>query len=83
MLGRPKICDPVLISTCGGAPDDVIANWSSVETEAVNTTRTVGIAATPDGNGYWIADSSKMAYKRAFRPLEFFGPDGWAELPTV
>ena len=33
--------------------------------------------------GYWIEDSSKMAYKRAFRPLEFFGPDGWAELPTV
>lgn len=31
--------------------------------------------------GYWIADSSKMAYKRAFRPLEFFGPDGWTELP--
>ncbi len=33
--------------------------------------------------GYWIADSSKMAYKRAFRPLEFFGPEGWMELPTV
>ena len=33
--------------------------------------------------GYWIADSSKMAYKRAFRPLEFFGPDGWTELPTL
>ncbi|HEY1831531.1 MAG TPA: hypothetical protein VGG38_14945 [Acidimicrobiales bacterium] len=47
----------VLISTCGGAPDDVIATWSSVETEAVNTTRTVGIAATPDGNGYWEAES--------------------------
>ena len=33
--------------------------------------------------GYWIADSSKMAYKRAFQPLEFFGPEGWMELPTV
>jgi arginine-tRNA-protein transferase len=33
--------------------------------------------------GYWIADSSKMAYKRAFRPLEFFGPDGWTELPAL
>jgi arginine-tRNA-protein transferase len=33
--------------------------------------------------GYWIADSSKMAYKRAFRPLEFFGPEGWTELPTA
>jgi len=32
--------------------------------------------------GYWIADSSKMAYKRAFRPLEFFGPEGWTELPA-
>ena len=33
--------------------------------------------------GYWIADSSKMAYKRAFRPLEFFGPEGWTELPGL
>ena len=33
--------------------------------------------------GYWIADSSKMAYKRAFRPLEFFGAEGWTELPTT
>jgi arginine-tRNA-protein transferase len=32
--------------------------------------------------GYWIADSTKMAYKQSFRPLEFFGPEGWAELPT-
>ena len=32
--------------------------------------------------GYWIADSSKMAYKRFFRPLEFFGPEGWMELPN-
>ena len=32
--------------------------------------------------GYWIADSSKMAYKRSFRPLEFFGPEGWTELPS-
>jgi arginine-tRNA-protein transferase len=24
-----------------------------------------------------------MAYKRAFRPLEFFGPEGWTELPTA
>jgi arginine-tRNA-protein transferase len=32
--------------------------------------------------GYWIADSSKMAYKRTFRPLEFFGPEGWMELPA-
>jgi arginine-tRNA-protein transferase len=30
--------------------------------------------------GYWIADSSKMGYKRAFRPLESFGADGWTEL---
>jgi len=33
--------------------------------------------------GYWIADSTKMAYKQSFRPLEFFGPDGWVELPTT
>jgi leucyl-tRNA---protein transferase len=24
-----------------------------------------------------------MAYKRSFRPLEFFGPDGWTELPAT
>lgn len=30
--------------------------------------------------GYWIAASRKMAYKIRFRPLEGFGPDGWAPL---
>ena len=33
--------------------------------------------------GYWIEDSTKMAFKRAFRPLEFFGSDGWQEFPTT
>jgi leucyl-tRNA---protein transferase len=27
--------------------------------------------------GYWVAGSSKMAYKGRFRPLEALGPDGW------
>ena len=31
--------------------------------------------------GYWIEDSPKMAYKARFRPLQAFGPDGWADLP--
>ncbi len=30
--------------------------------------------------GFWIAGSSKMAYKSRFRPLEGFGPDGWVRL---
>ena len=27
--------------------------------------------------GYWIAESPKMAYKSAFRPLEILGQSGW------
>ena len=33
--------------------------------------------------GYWIANSRKMAYKTRFRPLEAFGPEGWARLPLA
>ena len=27
--------------------------------------------------GYWIAESPKMSYKAAFRPLEAYSPAGW------
>jgi arginine-tRNA-protein transferase len=30
--------------------------------------------------GYWISESTKMAYKARFAPLEFFGPGGWQPL---
>ncbi len=30
--------------------------------------------------GYWIRESSKMAYKSQFRPLEALGPQGWRVL---
>lgn len=30
--------------------------------------------------GYWIRESRKMAYKVRFRPVEGFGPEGWAPL---
>lgn len=32
--------------------------------------------------GYWIEESSKMAYKARFRPLEGLGPDGWVSVNT-
>ncbi len=30
--------------------------------------------------GYWIAESPKMSYKAAFRPLEAYSPEGWRVL---
>ena len=30
--------------------------------------------------GYWVAESSKMDYKRRFRPLEILGPQGWSQM---
>ena len=27
--------------------------------------------------GFWIAESSKMAYKTKFRPIEIKRPEGW------
>ncbi len=30
--------------------------------------------------GYWIANSTKMAYKARFRPIEALGPQGWRRL---
>lgn len=32
--------------------------------------------------GYWVQDSPKMDYKRNFRPLEAYTPDGWKRLGT-
>jgi len=32
--------------------------------------------------GYWIENSPKMTYKKRFRPLEAFGPEGWFRLDT-
>ncbi|MCW8915621.1 MAG: arginyltransferase [Magnetovibrio sp.] len=32
--------------------------------------------------GYWVQGSPKMDYKRNFRPLEAYTPDGWKRLPT-
>lgn len=30
--------------------------------------------------GYWIAESSKMAYKARFKPVQGLGPEGWSRL---
>jgi arginine-tRNA-protein transferase len=30
--------------------------------------------------GYWVAGSQKMDYKRRFRPIEAYGPNGWVRL---
>lgn len=32
--------------------------------------------------GYWVQGSPKMDYKRNFRPLEAYTPDGWQRLPS-
>lgn len=32
--------------------------------------------------GYWVAGSQKMDYKKNFRPLEVFGPQGWRTAPS-
>jgi len=32
--------------------------------------------------GYWISGCSKMDYKSRFRPLEAFGPQGWAPVKS-
>jgi arginine-tRNA-protein transferase len=33
--------------------------------------------------GYWVAGSQKMDYKRRFRPIEAYGPQGWVRLSAV
>jgi len=33
--------------------------------------------------GYWIAESRKMAYKAAFRPLEQLTTEGWVEMDAA
>jgi arginine-tRNA-protein transferase len=33
--------------------------------------------------GYWVAGSQKMDYKRRFRPIEAYGPQGWMRLSSV
>ncbi|TDQ80986.1 arginine-tRNA-protein transferase [Dongia mobilis] len=32
--------------------------------------------------GYWVDGSQKMDYKRRFRPLERYGPDGWQRIES-
>lgn len=32
--------------------------------------------------GYWVQGSRKMDYKRNFRPLEAYTPDGWKRMPA-
>jgi arginine-tRNA-protein transferase len=33
--------------------------------------------------GYWVAGSQKMDYKRRFRPIEAYGPQGWVRLSAA
>jgi hypothetical protein len=46
----------VVVGTCGAAPTDVTLTWSQVES-MVSPPRVVGLAALPDGRGYWEAES--------------------------
>jgi hypothetical protein len=56
-----------LISSCGAVPSDVTMSWAQVLPTVVNAARVVGIATTPNGEGYWEAqgDGDVTAFGQA------------------
>jgi hypothetical protein len=47
----------VLVSTCGGEPSDTLMSWDQI-INTVLTAGTIGVAPTPNGTGYWEAESN-------------------------
>jgi hypothetical protein len=48
----------VLIGTCGAPPSDVTMSWSQVMGSLLATSRVIGIATLPNGEGYWEAEAN-------------------------
>jgi hypothetical protein len=48
----------LLTSTCGAAPSDVTLTWNQLVGSLVSSSRVIGIAATPNGQGYWEAEAN-------------------------
>jgi hypothetical protein len=48
----------LMVSTCGAAPTDVTLSWSAISGQGIVAQKVVGLAATPNGLGYWAASSN-------------------------
>jgi uncharacterized protein (DUF779 family) len=46
-----------MVSDCSGVPSDVTMTWDEVYTQVVAAARVIGIAAMPNGQGYWEAQA--------------------------
>ncbi len=47
----------MVVSSCS-RPSDVVATWGQVSAAMASSSRTVGIAAMPDGTGYWEVEAN-------------------------
>ena len=47
----------ILVSTCS-APSDITMSWGQVANQVVSSSRTIGIAPTSNGSGYWEVEGN-------------------------